>query len=114
MIESLHKSTSWLLSFFAGCAFLVGFILDFMLTQVLLGTTTADQTISRIERGAAATAFWIAVTCGVFVCVCAYALYRVLCKGATLLLLARVLYIFSFIALIAAISAAIFFILFRI
>jgi len=127
MIESLRRTESQLLAIFAGCTFGIGFVVAMMVRVFHNGTAPAlhsDQVISdfgraALEMNAAAAALRVAIVSILlwlfsFV-VLALAFIRE-AGGSDLRVirfLARTLYVLSFIAVVAAVSAAVFFMMFH-
>lgn len=117
MIESLRKSESRFLALFAACAFGLGFVVA--MTVRLLHTTTAAATAAaplpawaRLEMGAAATSLHVAMVSlaleilSFLVLSMVYMQENEAVDNGVVRVMARTLYIASFITMIAAISSA--------
>lgn len=126
MIESLRRTESQLLAIFAGCTFGIGFVVGMMVRVFHNGTALhSDQAISdfgraALEMNAAATASRVAIVSILLwlfsFIVLALAFIRE-AGGSDLRVirfLARILYVLSFIAVVAAVSSAVFFMMFHV
>jgi hypothetical protein len=128
VIESLRRSESRLLAFFAACTFGIGFVVGMMVqvfhhetAALALNTGQAIPDFSRatLEMNAAAAASRVAVVSILLWLLSFVVLALALIndgRGSDLgviRLLARTLYVLSFIAVVAAVSAAIFFMMFH-
>jgi hypothetical protein len=117
MIESLRKSESRFLALFAACTFGLGFVVAIMVRVFHARTpaATGDAALhawARLEMGAAATSLHVAVV-SLFLEVISFMVlslaYMKESEGnddGVVRVMARTLYVASFIAMIAAISTA--------